>query len=160
MPLSLSGQPGFTEIDPTTFNTGNAITQDVNGQLNTNTNFAAVRNEQFWGWYRNGDTIALPVSPEDGYKYARNELLYSIAGLSTMPISGSFTPGQQTLPTFGGGPVGGRGAGGQILYLAPWDIDVTTGVVSLVTHYFVSGGMEGPTNDGALKVMVLAQRNR
>jgi len=38
--------------------------------------FAAVRTEEFWGYYKNGETVALPVSPADGYAYAREELRY------------------------------------------------------------------------------------
>ena len=77
MSLSLGTQPGFTEIADSTFDAGNAASDSALKAVNAAAKFGVVRNEQFYGYYANGETVALPVSPADGYAYSRSELRYS-----------------------------------------------------------------------------------
>src|SRR5258708_4541263 len=97
--LTLSAQPGFTEIPDSAFNAGNAVSQATAQQLNADAKYAAVRNEQFWGFYKNGETVALPTSPADGYNYVRAELTYDWSLYSTAGPGAGALNGTQTEPT-------------------------------------------------------------
>lgn len=153
MPLRLSAQPGFTDIPDDSFDATNPITATVAKALNSDAKLASVRNEQFWGYYRNGETVALPVSPADGYQYSRNELLYiwTRYGSSAAPNPCN---GTQTPPTRGAG----SGAG-ELLFFGD-NIDQATGAVTCNTSYYKPGGSQTDTNDGILLVIALAQRLR
>jgi hypothetical protein len=151
MSLSLGSQPGFTEISDATFDAGNAASDAALKALNTAAKFAAVRNEQFFGYYGNGETVALPTSPADGYAYARSELRYSFGWYWTGSATGACN-GTQTAPS--------RGAttgAGQLLQMGA-NVDQATGVVSTVVSYFKSA--EQDTTDGILLVITHAQRSR
>lgn len=149
------GPYGIAEIDPSTLSAGNPVTAATIQSILAAAQGAWARNEQFFGWYSNGDTVLLPTSPIDGYVYSRSELTYAVAGFATPPPGVGFTAGQAALPT-----MGARGGAGQLLSLEGWFVDQTTGVVSLSTHYFATGGSETPTTDGILYVITHAQRNR
>jgi hypothetical protein len=110
-----------------------------------------VRNEQFWGFYRNGETVELPTSPADGYNYSRSELLYSWSVYWTGSAPSALNGTQSA-------PVGGATSGGGEILQAKYYVDQTTGVVSTVTSYYNTG--QHDTNDGILMVIVHAQRNR
>jgi len=152
MSLTLSESPGFTEIASDTFDDGNAATDVTMKQLNANAAFAAVRCEQFWGYYRNGETVSLPVSAADAYQYQRSELIYTHSwywmGSATGPCNGTQTP-----------PPRGAGSGSGTLLGAAADVNQLTGVVSTVVSYF-GGGQQQNTGDGILLVVTLAQRMR
>jgi hypothetical protein len=151
MSLTLSSQPGFVEIPDTTFAAGNAVSDSAMKQLNADAKFGAVRNEQFFGYYRNGETVALPVSPADGYAYAQSELRYSWGwywtGSATGPLNGTQTPPPRGVTT----------GQGQMLQFGA-NVDQTSGVVSTVVSYFKSSQQD--TNDGILLVITHAQRSR
>jgi len=120
-------------------------------QLNADAKFAAVRCEQFWGYYKNGETVALPISAADGYAYSRPELLYSHSwywtGAATGPCNGTQTPP----------PRGATSGQGTLLQLGA-DVNQLTGAVSTNVSYYKSS--ESDTNDGILLVVILAQRLR
>jgi hypothetical protein len=149
--LTLASQPGFTAISTSNFDAGNAASDADLKALNGDVQFAAVRNEQFTGFYQNGETVALPVSPADGYTYTRAELVYSWSFYWTGSCSGTAN-GTQTPP--------GRGAGtGKGTLLGTGAIvDSASGVVTTDVSYF--DGTQTNTHDGILYVITHAQRNR
>src|SRR5579862_4542588 len=151
MSLTLSSQPGFTELADNTFDAGNPATDTVMKQLNADAKFAAVRCEQFYGYYANGETVIIPVSPADGYQYQREELLYSHSWYWTGAATGACN-GTQTPP-----PRGATTGQGQLLQMGA-DVSQLTGVVSTNVSYFKSSEMD--TNDGILLVVTHALRMR
>lgn len=151
MSLSLGSEPGFTDLPDSTFNTGNPITQTMLESMSSNAEFAAVRNEQFWGYYRNGETVELPTSPSDGYNYSRDELVYSWSiywtGSAPNPLNGTQSP-----------PVGGATSGQGTLLQMQYNVNQSTGLVACTTSYYKTS--EQDTNDGILMVITHAQRSR
>jgi hypothetical protein len=149
--LTLSAQPGFAELPDDTFTTGNPATSTVMTQLNDDAKFAAVRCEQFFGYYANGETVTLPVSAADGYQYQREELLYSHSwywtGSATGPCQGTQTPP----------PRGATSGQGTLLQMGA-DVSQLTGVVSTNVSYFKTSEMD--TNDGILLVITHGLRMR
>lgn len=152
MSLSLGTQPGFTAIPDTDFDAGNPITDSLLKQMSDNAQFAAVRNEQFYGYYANGETVVLPVSLADGYEYSREELLYAAvvywSGSATGPCEGTMTP-----------PPKGATSGAGTLLQFGYNVDPATGVVSCQASYW-NGSNQKDTNDGILCVITHAQRSR
>lgn len=151
MSLTLGTQPGFVEIADASFGAGNAASSSLMTELNDDAKFAAVRNEQFYGYYRSGETVALPTSPADGYAYSRSELRYSHSwywtGSATGPCNGT-----QTQP-----PRGATTGQGMVLQLGA-DVDQASGLVTTNVSYYKSAEMD--TNDGILLVITHAQRSR
>jgi hypothetical protein len=151
MSLTLSAQPGFTEIAEASFNAGATLSATVMKALNADAKFAAVRNEQFWGYYCHGETVQLPVSPADGYEYSREELVYTWSiywtGSATAACNGTQTP-----------PTLGSTTGGGTILQQGFNIDQATGEVSCRVDYYNGG--TNVTTDGILLVMVHAQRDR
>ncbi len=149
--LTLSTIPGFTAIPTSDFDAGNPATDTDLKALKSNAEFAAVRNEQFWGYYKSGETVGLPTSPADGYTYARNELVYSYSFYWTGSATGACN-GTHTAP--------GRGAttgAGTVLQTGAL-VDPATGVVTTNVSYFKTAQTD--TNDGILLVITHAQRSR
>jgi hypothetical protein len=149
--LSLSAQPGFAEVPDAAFDAGGAASDTNLKALNAAAKFAAVRNEQFWGYYRHGEMVALPVSPADGYVYQREELRYSWSVYWTGAASGPLN-GTQALPSRGS--TSGQGT----LLQMGFHVDQATGAVSCNVSYYKTGQQD--TNDGILLVVVHAQRQR
>jgi len=149
--LTLSEIPGFTDIADSVFNAGSALSSASVKALNADAKFGAVRNEQFWGYYRHGDTVELPVSAADGYEYSRDELVYSwsVWWTGSAPTA---CAGTQTAPTRGA-----TGGSGTLLQMG-FDVDQATGEVTCNVSYF--SGSQNDTNDGILVVTVHAQRDR
>ena len=149
--LTLSASPGFTAIPPANFSAGNPATDVDLKALRSNAEFAAVRNEQVWGFYRNGETVALPVSPVDGYMYSRSECVYSWSIYSTgaSPVD---LAGTHTTPA----PGGSTGSGEMLQMTAL--VDQASGAVSMGVGYFKSS--QANTADGILLVITHAQRMR
>jgi hypothetical protein len=152
MSLTLSTQPGFTEVADSTFDVGNAVSDSALKAVNAASKFAAVRNEQFFGYYKHGETVVLPVSAADGYAYGRSELLYTWARYWTGPPA-SACGGTMTGPTRGH-----TSAPGELLEYGD-DINQASGLVSCQTDYW-TGSVQTVTNDGVLLVVTHAQRSR
>lgn len=150
-PLTISPAPVFVELPDDTFDAGNQITDVVAKELNEDIKFAAVRYETFWGCYRNGETVVLPVSPADGYVYSRAELLYSHSFYWTGAATGALN-GTQTRP-----PRGATSGAGNMLQFGA-DVSQLSGVVSTYVSYYASS--ETDTNDGILLVITHALRMR
>lgn len=151
MSLTLSSQPGFTAIPAASFNNGQTPTAALLQALLADVNFGAVRNEQFYGYYCNGETVVLPVSPADGYQYSRDELLYTASrywsGSATGACAGTLTPPPCGATTGQGVPL-------------QWqdNVDQATGLVRCYTAYWKTSQQD--TNDGILLVVTHAQRSR
>ena len=151
MSLTLLVAPGFTEVPDANFASGATASDADLKALNADAKFAEVRNEQFWGFYKNGDTVALPVSAADGYHYTRSELLYSYSWWWTGSCP-SVCGGTQVAPT-----KGATSGNGTLLQM--WaDINQATGVVTTQASYFKSSQTD--TGDGVLLVIVHALRVR
>src|SRR6266566_2301238 len=76
MGLTLQTPPGFSDLaDSVLVADSPAFAIDL-AKIYSNAAFGMVRTECFHSIYKNGDQIPLPVSPTDGYAYARDELLY------------------------------------------------------------------------------------
>ena len=152
MSLELLVAPGFVDIDDAVFDAGEPATDADLKALNADAKFAAVRNEQFWGYYKHGETVVVPVSPADGYGYSRAELVYTWSVYWTgAPTSGALN-GTQSLPARGA-----TSGQGDLLSECFW-VDQATGVVTCIVSYFKTAQTD--TNDGILMVMVHAQRSR
>jgi hypothetical protein len=152
--LVLTSQPGFTEVPDSAFDAGNAVTAAILKALNAAAKFAAVRDEEFRGYYKNGETVQLPVSLADGYAYSREELrydwsIYGTGGAPSSPLNGTQTP-----------PTHGANAGGGNLLSVNFNIDQATGLVSCDIAYYIQGGAQTNTHDGILMVTTFAKRQR
>ena len=151
MSLTLMSQPGFTELVDSTWDAGNPITASNMKSLNADAKFSAVSNEQFWGYYRNGETVVLPVSTADGYEYSQSELVYAWSwywtGSAPTALNGTQSP-----------PVGGATSGQGTLLSMSANVNQLTGLVSTVVSYYKTA--EQDVNDGILMVITHAQRNR
>src|SRR5258707_6200354 len=128
--LILIAQPGFAEIPDSTFDAGNAAGAANFKALNAAAKFAAVRSEEFWGYYRNGETVSLPFSPADGNAYVQAELryvwtIYHTGGAPATPLAGS-----QVLP--GRGATGGPGT----LLSFGFTVDQGSGLVACNVSYY------------------------
>ena len=150
MSLTLPEQPGFTVIPSPTFDEPNPVTSTTAKALNADAQFAAVRTEEFVADYLNGETVPLPVSPADGYAYARNELVY-IWGLRS---------NVSAVREEGGGITLGENGGAGYRLFESYYVDQTNGLVHCDVHYYVQGGAGTPTHDGVLTVLTIAKRLR
>jgi len=150
--LTLTTQPGFTEIPDTAFDAGNPATAANLKALNSDAKFGAVRTEHFQGYYKHGETVQLPISPADAYQYQRAELLYHFDLYWTgAPPTGALN-GTQTAPTRGA-----TSGEGNLLQFG-FDIDAATGLVNCLVSYFKTS--QSDTHDGILFVTTIAVRSR
>lgn len=152
--LTLSSQPGFAEVPDSAFDAGNAASAANLKALNAAAKFAAVRTEEFWGFYKHGETVQLPVSPADGYVYARDELRYTWSIYWTGAPPGGALNGTQGTPTRGS-----TSGGGHVLQMG-FLVNQATGGVTCEVDYHVKDGAQTNTTDGILLVTVHAKRAR
>jgi len=150
--LTLTTQPGFTEIPDTAFDAGQPATAANLKALNSNAKFDAVRSEHFQGYYKHGESVQLPISPADAYQYQRAELLYHphiywTGAPPTGPLNGAQEP-----------PSRGATSGEGNLLQFGFDIDAATGLVNCLVSYFKTSQQD--TNDGILFVTTIAVRQR
>jgi hypothetical protein len=152
--LILTSSPGFAEVPDSTFDGGNPASAANFKALNSAAKFAAVRTEEFWGFYKNAETVVLPVSVADGYAYAREELQYTYEIFHTGGAPATPLAGSQVVP--------GKGAGsgpGNLLAFG-FVVGQATGLVVCNVSYYVAGGAQTDTNDGILIVHTCARRQR
>lgn len=150
--LTLGSQPGFTEVPDSAFDAGQPATAANMKALNAAAKFAAVRTETFFGFYAHGETVVLPVSPADGYAYAREELRYTWSvywsgAPPSEPLNGTETP-----------PSRGATSGDGTLLQFGYKVDQTTGLVDCFASYWKNSQMD--TTDGILMVETVATRQR
>ena len=76
MAFELLEPPGFVDIPDALLRAGSPATGFAFSALKDNAAFGSVVPEVFYGTYHDGQTVAVPVSPVDGYQYLRSELVY------------------------------------------------------------------------------------
>lgn len=129
----------FAELSEELIVPGNTMRASTLLQLNKNSAQAAVSPEFFGPTdYTNGQTIPVPTSAVDGYTYARAELLYICEWRKT----GDGTAGASDIR----------------IVIMNASVNGTTGVVTTQVYRLPSGGTPTLTNDGTLRVLVVAQR--
>ena len=177
MSLAITGGPyTFVEVTEPQLDSGEVIAQALLQAINADVLVAVGMVEDFWGYYRVGETVGLPTSPLDGYTYKRSELLYAWEIFSTAAAPGALN-GTQAAPAPGApsgtgqilqmgfsidqgsgvisgvaqyGPVGVAGEQGTYAYINP------VGVFSV--SYYATKGAQTNTQDGILLVRTLARR--
>jgi hypothetical protein len=150
--LTFSTQPGFVDLQDSTFNQGQPVTDVALKQLNQNAKAAAVRSEEFdMGFYGPGDTVPTPTSPVDGYAYARAECIFSLELRSSRQPAAGYTPGQATLPVLANNDLG---SGNLVCVPYILKIDPGSGVLTCQVYFSSSGA----ANQGTVKVTCKAQR--
>lgn len=171
MNLTLTKQPAFAQVAQSTLVTGLALAAAAIQGINENAKFAAVRTEEFFGFYTDGATVVLPQSPADGYQYSRDELNYQASvywngGDNQGPWSGNsgavnnnpnYVMTDQLSPPFRGAGT----AGGQMVGMG-YGVDQATGLVRSQVTYMKDGtpGSTTVTTDGILLVTTIARRLR
>lgn len=154
MTIVVAASPGFSDVPDSAFDAAQPVTSADLKAVSENAKFGALRNEQFWGFYKHGEIVNLPVSPIDGYQYSREELLYTWSVYGTQAPPAGALQGTQVLPI-----MQHNGGAGEMLYTLA-RVDQATGTVTSVVAYYVQGGSETDVNDGVLMVMTHAQRAR
>ena len=76
MGLILSYPPGFADLSDSALAAGEPALGVQIAKIYENSAFAVARTEVFVGYYVNGDTVPLPVSPIDGYTYSESECFF------------------------------------------------------------------------------------
>jgi hypothetical protein len=153
--LTWATQPGAVDLPDANLAADQPLTDYDLTKISNNAKFGAVRVETFYGWYKNGETALLPVSPVDGYAYSRQELEYSVAAFCSRSPAGA-TNGALARPSrqnANDGP-------GSLFLLDYWieeKTDTNPGLVHLETHYW-DGSTETVTNGGFVKVRTVAVR--
>jgi hypothetical protein len=152
MSLTLTGgPPSFVEVPDEDLDAGEILTQAILQAINADVDWAVVSIEDFWGYYKNGETVQLPTSAADGYNYTRQELLYTWEIWDTHPATGACN-GTQSAPG-----VGAASGSGTILQMG-FNVNQGTGAVACEVDYYQQSAAETNTNDGVLLVHTLARR--
>ncbi len=155
--LTWATQPGAVDLPDSNLATDEPLTDFDLTKISNNAKFAAVRPETFYGWYKNGETVQIPVSPVDGYSYTRSELEYDVAAWdSRSPASDQATNGALVKPL----RASLNGAAG-VLFDTFFNIEEKNDANPGLVHCFVSfwdNGNEHQTNSGMVKVRTIATR--
>ena len=154
MTLTLTSQPGFTEVPDSAFDAGSAVTAANMKAMNAAAKFAAVRTEEFYGFYKHGEVVGLPISPADGYEYEREELRYTWSLYWSGAPPGTALNGTQEPPSRGA-----NSGAGNLLSMG-FHVDQATGAVTCDVLYYVANGSQASTTDGILMVTTHAKRQR
>ncbi|HLI33405.1 MAG TPA: hypothetical protein VKW70_00050 [Terriglobia bacterium] len=154
--LTWSSIPGPFDLANSAIAADQPLTDDSIQKISANAKFGAVRCEIIYmGFWANGGTIPTPVSPVDGYNYSRSEVMYIWSIYSNRSPGSGFVQGQATPPA----QSNSQPQNGLYNFPGEWDINDSTGEVSLRTSYYSGGGSEVVTNDGIIKVWAICQRN-
>ena len=155
--MTFAAMPGFVDLPDGNLAADQPLTDYDLTKISNNAKFGAVRPEVFYGWYKNGETVLIPVSPVDGYTYARAELEYEVsAWCSRSPATDAATNGALTKPAradLNDGP-------GALFLMDFWveeKNEANPGLVHCEVHYW-NNGSEYPTNGGFVKVRTIASR--
>lgn len=147
-----AGAPSFTDLSDQLVRGGSFPTQTNIRALNDNAKYSAVRLEVFdKGYYGDGDTVALPVSPVDSYAYSRKECLYLVTLASSRHPLAGYTPGQLTFPTLASSDLGTG-----IMIASPFKMRVegSSGLVTVQMYFWDTGAV----GQGTVHVYCFAQR--
>ncbi len=144
--LTLAGIPGFADVP----NSVLEAEQDALGihlnRISQNAHFGMVRCEIFTGIYYNEDVVELPTSRYDGYQFQRDELMYIWTPQNTANKDTNWATYREPWTMW---------------YLAA-DVNQETGEVLSAIGYRGNNDhkdRQAETNDGALQVFTIAQRN-
>jgi len=147
MPIALTLPGGWFDIPDTAWTAGNIALEDVLVALNALVRFGAVADEYFTAdangnqlQFRNGESVPLPRSADDGYSYSLPEALY--------PFALDFSANVDTQV---------NGGNGNVLYAVDY-VEQDTGVVHSNLNYYVQGGQDSAATDGGTTVMVVTRR--
>jgi len=155
--LTWATVPGAVDIPDSNLAADQPLTDYSLTKISNNAKFAAVRPETFYGWYKNGETVLLPLSPVDGYHYSRAELEYEVAAwCSRSPAGGAATSGATTKPA----RANSNDASGTLFLMDFWVEEknqANPGLVHCEVHYWTDG-TESATNGGFVKVRTIATR--
>jgi hypothetical protein len=147
MTLALTTVPGFNDLSSVPLQ-ANKFSIGVHiSAINANASFGLVRLEIFTGVYAHGDTVALPVSPVDGYTYQRSELMYLWVPANTADQKTGWASYREPWT----------------MWYGIWNVDQTTGEVSSEIGYRGNNDhkdRQATTNDGIVQVFVIAQRQK
>lgn len=140
--LVLGHEPGFSDVSDYNFAAGQLARGLDLIKVAENASFGMVRFEVFYGEYKNGDTVNMPISPVDGYNYTRTELMYIWCIRSTVNPSSGWSSAQEAL------------------WYGNWKVDQTTGAVSCEEWYtWIHAAKPAvQSQDGVLGVFTIAQR--
>lgn len=144
MTLTLSAIPGFADLSDSALVADDPALGIHVAMISNNAAFGIVRMEFFQGRYRDGETVALPVSQVDGYNYSLDELTFAW----TLGQSGNFDSGWLTGP--------------DCLWYGNWKVEQSTGLVTSTEWYRRSGHNDdaNKTDDGTMRVTTIAQRQK
>jgi hypothetical protein len=155
--LTFSVIPGFVDLPDSALAADEPLTDYSLVKISNNAKFAVVRPETFYGWYRDGEVVQLPVSPVDGYVYARSELEYEVAAwCSRSPAGDAATNGATTKPARAN-----LNDGAGTLFLMDFWVEEKNEANPGLVHCYVSywnSGTEIVTNGGFVKVRTIATR--
>lgn len=143
--FTLNSIPGFADQSDAICAADDPALGLILGRISSNAAFGMARLEVFQAWYYDGQTVALPVSPIDGYSYSRDELTY---------VWGPHLTGNKDSNWASYGPP-------WTMWYAAYNVDQATGDVSCATGYRGNpdhADRQAHTNDGVLKVWTIAQR--
>lgn len=155
--LTWATVPGAVDLPDSNLAADQPVTDYSLTKISNNAKFAAVRPETFHGWYKNGESVALPVSAVDGYHYTRPELEYEVAAwCSRSPAGDAATNGATAKPA----RANSNDAAGTLYLMDFWveeKNEANPGLVHCAVHYWDSG-TERVTNGGFVKVRTIATR--
>ncbi len=137
--LILNTSPGFSDQPDSSLAAGQFALGSQMAKISGNAALGMCRMEFFQDIYVNGETVALPISPVDGYQYQMNELVFIWGIYSTADVNNGWITGPEAL------------------WFCNWDVDQETGLVSC-TEWYRADGNKGVSNDGHLIVTTVAQR--
>lgn len=144
MTFTLNKIPGFTDLSDTPL-THDKVALGIHvASMSDNAALGTVRCEIFRAVYKDGDTVALPISDADGYAYSRDELIYMWGFYSTARADTNWLTGPDSL------------------WWGAWKVDQNTGGVSCLEWYRRSGSHDNAqsSTDGQLMVWTIAQRQK
>ena len=155
--LTFQTIPGFVDLPDSALAADQPVTDYSLVKISNNAKFAAVRPETFYGWYRDGEVVQIPVSRVDGYVYSRSELEYEVAAwCSRSPDGGAATNGAPTKPA----RASANDGPGSLFLMDFWveeENEPNPGRVHCEVHYW-NNGTEVVTNGGFVKVRTIATR--
>lgn len=151
--LTFSAIPGFFDLGDGAIAAGQPLTDDSISKISHNAKFGIVRSEEFdMGFYGHGDTVPTPVSPVDGYAYAREECIFKLEFRSSRQPAGGYTPGQASFPVMANSD---NGSGNLLCVPYQLYINPSTGLLTVQVYFSSSGA----ANQGTVKVTCSAQRS-
>jgi hypothetical protein len=138
--------PGFSDLPDTVLSADETAFALHVGEIAFNATFGMVRCEVFPCLLKHGDTVPLPSSCWDGYKYRRDELTY------IWTVKNSTDPSTNWI------------SGPDSLWFSNWNVNQETGEVFSEEWYERSSGADSrlaaKSKDGLLMVFTIAQRQK